>query len=98
MAKYSLDQVRSHIKEHHPGCPDFAVRYFAQEVSRRRWPGANLGQAVGITIQNVLRHELTDDDQLLLVGVERVEARRRVQSRVNEMINQWKALEARNDG
>lgn len=46
--------------------------------------------AVGITMQNVLRHLLTDYDHMLLVGVDREEARRRVQPKVNAMIASWK--------
>ncbi len=45
--------------------------------------------AVGITMQTFLRHNMTDYDQLLLEGVKREEAKRRVQPRVNRMIELW---------
>nr|WP_276522901.1 DUF2293 domain-containing protein [Rhizobium laguerreae] len=46
--------------------------------------------AVGITMQNVLRHTMTDYDQLLLVGLDRAEARRRVQPKISALIATWK--------
>jgi len=41
-------------------------------------------------MQNHLRHEFTDYDQLLMVGVRRKDARRRVQPKVDAMIACWK--------
>ncbi len=94
MAKYSIDEVVAHIKFNHPGCPEFAVNFFAAEVARSSWKRATLGKAVGITLQNYLRHNLTDYDQLLLSGISRREARRRVQPRVNAMIQSWSKVKA----
>jgi hypothetical protein len=45
--------------------------------------------AVGITMQTTLRHKMTDYDHLLLIGVDRKEARERVQQKVNAMIRSW---------
>lgn len=70
--------------------PDFAVAFFVGEIAKKDWQGASIGKAVGITMQNVLRHSLTDYDQMLLCGVDREEARRRVQPKVNAMIAAWK--------
>ncbi|PST63841.1 MULTISPECIES: DUF2293 domain-containing protein [Rhizobium] len=39
--------------------------------------GATIAEAVDLTMQNHLRHEFTDHDQLLMVGIRRKEARRR---------------------
>lgn len=91
MATFSLNDVRAHIRKHHPRCPDFAVDYFAAEVSKKRWEDARLGTAVGITIENFLRHQMTDYEQMLLVGVDRAEARRRAFIRIRAMMDSWKA-------
>jgi hypothetical protein len=58
---------------------------------QKDWKGVSIGKAVGITMQKVLRHSMTDYDQLLLVGVDREEAPRRVQPQINSMIACWKA-------
>lgn len=91
MTKFTIDAVRAHIRSRHPGCPEFAVEVFAAEIAAKRWKGCKLGMAVGITMQTFLRHNMTEYDQLLLEGVERKEAMRRVQPRVNWMIERWSA-------
>ncbi|MBP2486020.1 hypothetical protein JOH50_001747 [Rhizobium leguminosarum] len=95
MAKFNLSAIERHIRHHHPGCPDFAVTYFTQGIAGKDWLNASLGQAVGITMQTFLRHEMTDYDTLLLHGVDRSEARRRVQPRVAAMLNSWKSSRSR---
>jgi hypothetical protein len=91
MTRFSLPTIRRHLRRHHPGCPDFAIDYFANEVANRDWGRASLGQAVGITLQNFLRHEMTEYDTLLLHGMDRAEARRRVQPRIDAMLRCWKS-------
>ncbi|QLF69465.1 DUF2293 domain-containing protein [Peteryoungia desertarenae] len=93
MTKYRIDAVVKHIRKKHPGCPDFAVAWFAAEIASKNWTGATLGKAVGITMQTHLRHHHTDYDTLLLTGIDRVEARRRVQPRVNAIIDSWRRRE-----
>jgi hypothetical protein len=90
MTGFSAEAVKKHIRKKHPGCPDFAVAFFVGEIVGRDWHGASLGKAVGITMQTALRHTMTDYDQMLLAGVDREEARRRVQPKVNAMISGWK--------
>lgn len=90
MAKFSPDTIEKHLRRKHPGCPDFAVAFFIAEICKKDWKGASIGKAVGITMQNVLRHSMTDYDQMLLAGVDRDEARRRVQPKINAMISRWK--------
>ncbi|WP_113479812.1 DUF2293 domain-containing protein [Hyphomicrobiales bacterium] len=90
MAKFPVAAIEQHIRHHHPGCPDFAVSYFASEIAGRDWQDAPLGQAVGITMQTFLRHEMTDYDTLLLQGMEREKARGRVQPKVNAMLRSWR--------
>lgn len=90
MATYSLSAIKRHIRRRHPGCPDFAIAYFANEIAGKDWRDASMGKAVGITMQTFLRHEMTDYDALLLTGMDRKEARRRVQPRINAMLRRWK--------
>jgi hypothetical protein len=90
MTKFICEEVEKHIKRRHSGCPDFAVTYFARKIAKRDWKKAFLGQAVGITMQTFLRHEMTEYDTLLLCGVDREDARRRVQPKINKMISCWR--------
>lgn len=90
MSVYPVDVVERHIRQNHPGCPDFAVAYFSRLVGERDWRNAPLGQAVGITMQAFLRHEMTDYETLLLHGMDRKEARLRVQPRIDAMLRLWR--------
>ncbi|MBW0365841.1 DUF2293 domain-containing protein [Ensifer adhaerens] len=90
MAKFPLAAIEQHIRHNHPGCPDFAVSFFANEIANRDWKRATIGKAVGITMQTFLRHEMTDYDTLLLHGMERAEARKRVQPRITAIIDSWR--------
>lgn len=87
--KFSVDAAVQHIRRHHPKCPDFAAKYIAQAISDRQWEGISLGRAVGITMQGILRHRMTDYDAPLLAGMDREEARRRVQPRVQALLAAW---------
>lgn len=89
MTKYPIEKVAAHIRQNHPGCPDFAINYFAAEIAGKNWNGASIGKAVGITMQNYLRHFLTDYDTLLLQGMDRKAARDRVQPRISAMLRSW---------
>ncbi|MDK1488643.1 DUF2293 domain-containing protein [Sinorhizobium sp. 7-81] len=90
MARYSVGAVERHLRRKHPGCPDFAIAYFVNVIAGKDWLDASLGKAVGITMQTFLRHEMTEYDTLLLHGMDREEARRRVQPRINAMLQVWK--------
>lgn len=89
MAHFLTDVIAGHIRRNHPGCPEFAIQFFAVEVARKDWQRASLGKAVGITMQSYLRHKMTEYDTLLLSGMDRLEARRRVQPRINAMLTCW---------
>lgn len=90
MSTYSADKVAAHIRRHHPGCPEFAVQFFAEEVARKPWKRASIGKAVGITMRNYLRHNMTRYESMLLEGIDRDEARRRVNPRIDTMLAVWK--------
>lgn len=49
-----------------------------------------LGRAVGIVMDGLLRHQMTEYETLLLHGVDREEARRRVQPKIQAMLRVWK--------
>jgi len=81
--------VLKHIQKKHPGCPKFAAEFFAAEVASKKWKDASIGKAVGITMQNYLRHHMTDYDCHLLNGMDRTEAKKRVQPRITAMLAIW---------
>jgi hypothetical protein len=85
-------EVEEFIRREYPACPEFAVAYFAPRICTvpKNWRSAPIAEAVEVTMQNELRHQLTDYDQLMLTGVRRKEARRRVQPRLDAMIQSWK--------
>lgn len=86
---FPFEVVARHIQKKHPGCPYFAVEHIARLISEREWEGVKLGRAVGITMDGILRHQMTEYETLLLHGVDRKEARRRVQPKVNAMLKVW---------
>jgi hypothetical protein len=88
--RFSQIEIEEHLRAKHPSCPEFAVAFFASEIAHREWRDATLGKAVGIVVQTYLRHHMTDYDTLLLTGMDREEARRRVQPKVNAMIATWR--------
>lgn len=84
-------EVRKHLSRHHPACPaDFAEAY-VERIAGRTWdPPTTLGHAVGLTIQNDVRHRLTDYDRLLRVpGLTRDEARLIVAGDVRSITRGW---------
>lgn len=87
--RFTKDAVERHIKKKHPGCPEFAVIYIAERIAGRDWDGMSLGGAVGTTMQGIMRHTMTEYDALLLAGLDRLEARKRVQPRVNALLAKW---------
>lgn len=89
MTVFSFEVVSRHIRKKHPGCPDFVVDYIAREIAGREWKGVKLGRAVGITMQALLRHQMTEYETLLLHGIDRKEARKRVQPRIQAMLDVW---------
>ena len=89
MTYFTKKAVARHIRKKHPGCPEFAVIYIAERIASKDWDAMTLGAAVGTTMQGIMRHTMTDYDALLLAGVDRLEARMRVQSRVNALLATW---------
>ena len=87
--RFTKEAVERHIRKKHPGCPEFAVIYIAELIASRDWEGMSLGGAVGTTMQGIMRHTMTEYDALLLAGIDRLEARKRVQPKVNALLATW---------
>ena len=66
---FAFDDVMRHMRIHHPGCPKKTCLTIAARISAKDWKGVKLGAAVGIELQNYVRHDLTDYGQLLRSGI-----------------------------
>lgn len=88
---WSSGAVSAHMEHHHPSCPAGLRAKFAEEIGARKWdPPVTLGQAVGNTLHNFVRHNLTDYDALLrLPGITREEARLIVAGEVAAITSAW---------
>lgn len=63
----------------------------AARISARDWKGLKLGAAVGIELQNHVRHSLTDYNQLLRSGMmTREEARAFIEPEVKRILQVWR--------
>ena len=89
--RFTSGSVKRHIRRHHPSCPPWVEWELIKRVVERSWREATLGKAVGLSLQNFIRHEMTDYDLLLKTGRPRTEAR----AIVAEEIKDWMALWAR---
>ena len=88
---FSEVEVREHISRHHQTCPAEFADAYALRIASRTWdPPTTLGHAVGLTIQNDVRHRFTDYDRLLRVpGLTRDEARLIVAGDVRSITRRW---------
>jgi hypothetical protein len=88
---YSLDAVIRHLRTHHPGCPKEISLAIAERVSAKEWRGATIGAAVGIELQNFIRHTLTDYDELIRSRtMTREEARAFITKDVSNVLRSWR--------
>jgi len=87
----SYREVLDHIRQHHPGCPGrHAHRIITRVIGRPHWRGVRLGEAVGVEMQNYVRHHLTNYDNLLaLQGLDKAEARSLIKGKVRKIIAKW---------
>jgi hypothetical protein len=93
---FDFDEVMQHLRLHHPGCPKEARQMIAGRVSAREWKGLQVGGAVGIELQNFIRHQLTEYDELRRSKVmTRDEARAFVASDVQKVLRAWRAPQLR---
>lgn len=88
---YPFEVVVRHMHAHHPGCPKETQLAIATRVSAKEWKGLKLGAAVGIELQNFVRHSLTDYDELLRSRImTREEARTFVAPQIEEILRVWR--------
>ncbi|MDF2980891.1 MAG: hypothetical protein K0Q69_663 [Devosia sp.] len=87
--KFKLAEIKAHLRQHHPHCPEWIRHELYRLIRGRHWPGP-LGQAVGITMENFVRHEMTDYEMLFnLHGMTSEEARKLVRPEVSDIIASW---------
>ncbi len=85
------------IRDLFPGCPEDAARRIAIHTAERgsgRVGRSAAGReahekAVTLAVIAHIRHEHTDYDQLLMSGVERMDARDQIRTAVNKKLEQW---------
>jgi hypothetical protein len=88
---FSFNDAMRHMRIHHPGCPKKTCLTIAARVSAKEWKGLKLGAAVGIELQNHVRHSLTDYGQLLRSGMmTRDEARAFIKPQVEGILRAWR--------
>lgn len=91
LSRFSFEAVLSHMRIHHPGCPKKTCLTIAARISARDWHGLKLGAAIGIQLQNHVRHAFTDYDVILRAKMmTREEARTFVAPQVAEILKSWK--------
>jgi hypothetical protein len=88
---FSFDDVVRHMRINHPGCPKRTQLTVAARISAKKWGVKTMGAAVGIELQNYIRHNLTDYDQLLRSGMmTRDEARAYIEPHVRAVLGAWR--------
>lgn len=90
--QHSLDKAITHLREHHPGCPDDIMLELANRIASRTWrTRVTLGHAAGIVTSTYVRHRLTDYDRLFRIkGLTREEARLIVAPEVKAILDAWR--------
>ena len=87
--RFTDQAVRKHLLRHHPACPPLVREKILYRVIDRTWD-CSIGCAVGLSIQNFVRHELTDYEQLYRVpGLTKEEARLIIKDEVKDIIARW---------
>ena len=93
-----VTQFAQRIREVFPGCPnrertiaEFACRKYSGRVGRSASAKQLDEDAVRLAVIAHVRHVETDYDTLLGCGVDRYDARRRVQARVEQVLADWEA-------
>lgn len=94
-------QFTRRIREIFPGCPnrertiaEFACRKYSGRVGRSAEAKQLDEDAVRLAVIAHVRHLDTDYDRLLSCGVDRYDARRRVQARIEQVLAAWEAPDA----
>jgi hypothetical protein len=90
-------KLAAEIRRLFPGCPAERAQAIAVHTGRRgsgrvgRTAGRTLDrQAVTLAVVAAVRHADTPYDELLMSGVDRDEARWRIESQVDEILESWR--------
>ena len=94
-----IEEMTSLIQTEYPGCPRNEARAIATHTAQRgsgrvgrSAAGRNLhAQAITLAVAAWVRHQHTNYDELLMQGIERLEARELIRSDQQQVIAQWAA-------
>ena len=97
--KKLIDDMTEMILTDFPGCSSDEAHQIAAHTALRgsgrvgrSEAGRNLkGKAIELAVIAWVRHQHTDYDELLMRGVERYEARDRIKSKRDDVLNRWRA-------
>jgi hypothetical protein len=92
-----VDRMTERILALYPGCPAKEARAIAQHTAvrgsgrvGRTEAGRSLeDEALRLAVIAAIRHKHTNYDELLMKGVERLDARERVRAQIEEVLQQW---------
>jgi|GEM_PF-3304068 len=88
--RFDPNELGMHLKAHHPGCPKRVRKKLISNIIERPWVGISLGGAVGITIENYLRHNISGYDNLLRLGIDRKYARKLIRPQIDAILALWR--------
>ncbi|WP_375588383.1 DUF2293 domain-containing protein [Hoeflea alexandrii] len=95
--RFQSKAVEKHMQKHFPNCPEVHRDAIVRRVAERAWGDATIGRAVGITVTNYVRHQLTDYEMLMKQhGLTREEARVAEAGTVKDILLTSKAPTGRN--
>jgi len=78
------------MRQHHPRCPAcHAHPIILRVLSKRHEREITLGEAVGLEMQNYIRHELTNYDKKLGAGGEKADCRAAIKDKIRRIIAKW---------
>lgn len=87
--KFKVNVLKEHFKAHLPNCPEEVRHELYRRIRSRHWE-TTIGQAVGITVDTFVRHELTDYNKLCRSGTcSREQAGKIVRGQVLAIIESW---------
>jgi len=92
-----LRKFAAHIRKLYPKCPqgieeriaEHACQKYSGRVGRTAAAKSFDKQAIKLAVIAHVRHEQTDYDAFLVEGIERYEARRRVEKDIEEILTSW---------
>lgn len=91
--RFAAEAVEAHVLANLGRCPEDIAAEIVRRVAERVWsPPVELARGVGIVASNLVRHRLTDYEQMLEVkGLSREEARLVVSDEVDDILASWKS-------